>query len=47
MRKIIRSNWTAINKTNDSFSEELLDGQLNRNKLTSDGIINVRESGGR
>lgn len=43
---IPRNQWNAINKTGDSLSEELLTGQLTRNKLTSEGISTVRPSGG-
>ncbi|WP_051925638.1 RHS repeat domain-containing protein [Brevibacillus borstelensis] len=39
---IPRSQWNAINRTGDSLYEELLTGQLTRNKLTSEGIPTVR-----
>ena len=40
-----RSKWAAINRTGDSFFEELLDGQLSRNKLSSKGISIIKQSG--
>lgn len=43
---IPRSQWNAINRTGDSLFEEMLTGQLSRNKLTSEGISTVRPSGG-
>ena len=43
---IPRSQWNAVNQTGNAFSESLLSGQLNRNKLTSEGISTVRPSGG-
>ena len=44
---IPRSQWVSINRTGDQFFEKLLDGQLLRNKLTSEGISMVRPSGGK
>ena len=43
---IPRSQWNAIDRTGDTLFEELLTGQLSRNKLTSEGISTVRPSGG-
>lgn len=43
---IPRSQWCAIDRTGDELFESLLDGQLSRNKLTSEGIAVVRQSGG-
>ena len=43
---IPRSQWNAINRTGEALFEELLTGQLSRNKLTSEGISTVRPSGG-
>ena len=43
---IPRSQWNAINRTGEALFEELLTGQLSRNKLTSEGISMVRPSGG-
>lgn len=43
---IPRSQWNAIDRTGDALFEELLTGQLSRNKLTSEGISTVRPSGG-
>ena len=43
---IPRSQWNAVNQTGNAFAESLLSGQLNRNKLTSEGISTVRPSGG-
>lgn len=44
---IPRNQWNAIDRTGDALFEELLTGQLSRNKLTSEGISTVRPSGGR
>lgn len=44
---IPRSQWNAVNKTGNEFSEDMLSGQLRRNKLTSEGISSVRPSGGK
>ena len=44
---IPRSQWNVINRTGDSLFEELLTGQLTRNKLTSEGISTVKPSGGK
>ena len=41
---IPRSKWFTINRTGNSLYESLLDGQLKRNKLTSEGISEVRPS---
>ncbi|QLB52802.1 hypothetical protein FFV08_09465 [Streptococcus sanguinis] len=41
---IPRSEWFTINRTGNSLYESLLDGQLKRNKLTSEGISEVRPS---
>ncbi len=43
---IPRSQWNAVNRTGDALFEELLTGQLTRNKLTSEGISTVGLSGG-
>lgn len=43
---IPRSQWKAIDRTGEALFEELLDGQLFRNKLTSEGTSTVRPSGG-
>ena len=43
---IPRSQWQAINQTGNQFFEDLLTGQLQRNRLTSEGIVTVRPSGG-
>ena len=37
---ISRSRWNAINRTGNSLFEKLLTGQLQRNKLTSQGVLN-------
>ena len=44
---IPRGQWGSIDRTGIQFFEELLDGQLSRNKLTSKGISIVRPSGGK
>ncbi len=44
---IPRSQWVSIDRTGNQLFEELLDGQLSRNKLTSEGISTVRSSGGK
>ena len=44
---IPRSQWNAINRTENDIFESMLDGQLLRNKLTSEGIATVRPSGGK
>jgi len=44
---IPRSQWNAINRTGNTVFEDMLDGQLSRNKLTSEGIATVRPSGGK
>ena len=44
---IPRRQWSVINRTGDSLFEGLLTGQLERNKLTSEGILTVRPSGGK
>ncbi len=41
---IPRSEWFTIDRTGNSLYESLLDGQLKRNKLTSEGISEVRPS---
>ena len=43
---ISRSQWNAVNRTGSALFEELLTGQLSRNKLTSERISIVRPSGG-
>ena len=43
---IPRSQWIAVDRTGETFFEELLTGQLSRNKLTSEGISTIRLSGG-
>jgi RHS repeat-associated protein len=40
-----RSQWNAVNRTGQQFYEKNLSGQLERNKLTSEGIATVRRSG--
>ena len=42
---IPRSQWVAIDRTGNQLFEQLLDGQLSRNKLTSEGISTVRPGG--
>ena len=42
---IPRSQWVAIDRTGNQLFEQLLDGQLSRNKLTSEGISIVRPGG--
>ncbi len=42
---IPRGQWVSIDRTGIQLFEELLDGQLSRNKLTSKGISIVRPSG--
>ena len=44
---IPRNQWKAIDRTGDPLFEDLLDGQLSRNKLTNEGIATVRKSGGK
>ncbi len=44
---IPRNQWNAVNRTGNDLYEELLTNQLNRNKLTSEGIQTVRPSGQR
>ena len=44
---VARNQWNAIDRTGNSMFEELLTGQLSRNKLTSEGISSVRLSGGK
>ena len=41
---IPRSDWHTIDRTGGKLHETLLDGQLQRNKLTSEGIKEVRPS---
>ena len=43
---IPRSQWNAVDRTGNTLFEELLSGQLSRNRLTSEGISTVRPSGG-
>ncbi|HHV09437.1 MAG TPA: InlB B-repeat-containing protein [Clostridiales bacterium] len=43
---IPRSQWYAIDKTGFTMYEDMLTGQLTRNKLSSLGIPTVRQSGG-
>ncbi|EPP0837226.1 hypothetical protein ACULTF_000168 [Listeria innocua] len=43
---IPRAQWNAVNRTGNQLFEELLTGQLNRNKLPDSGIESVRPSGG-
>jgi len=43
---IPRSQWTVVNRTGQPFFEELLTGQLSRNKLDSTGIEIVKPGGG-
>ena len=43
---IARSQWNAVDQTGSELHEALLDGQLSRNKLTSEGIETVRSSAG-
>ncbi len=42
---IPRSQWVAIDRTANQLFEQLLDVQLSRNKLTSEGISTVRPGG--
>ncbi|OPH60457.1 hypothetical protein BC351_18380 [Paenibacillus ferrarius] len=42
---IPRSQWNAINRTGDELFEKLLTDQLERNKLTSEGVPTVRPTG--
>ncbi len=44
---IPRSQWAAVNRTGQAAYEARLTGQLARNRLTNEGMPNVRESGGR
>ena len=44
---IPRGQWVSIDRTGIQLFEELLDGQLSRNKLTSKGISTVMSSGGK
>lgn len=44
---IPRSQWNAVNRTGNELFEEMLSGQLSRNKLTSEGITSIRPSGGK
>lgn len=44
---IPRNQWKAIDRTGNIVFEDMLDGQLSRNKLTSEGIATVRPSGGK
>lgn len=41
---IPRNQWNAVNRTGQELYEELLSGQLTRNKLTNEGIQTVRPS---
>ncbi len=41
---IPRNQWNAVNRTGQDLYEELLTGQLTRNKLSSEGISTVRPS---
>ena len=43
---ISRSQWNAINRTGNDFYEDLLTGQLSRNRLTLEGIETVVRSSG-
>ena len=43
---IPRSQWNAVNRTGQEMYENMLSGQLQRNGLTSEGVANVRRSGG-
>ena len=42
---IPRNQWRSVNRTGNRLFEQLLDGQLSRNKLTSEGISTVRLGG--
>ncbi len=42
---IPRSQWISVDRTGNQVFEQLLDGQLSRNKLTSEGISTVRPGG--
>ncbi len=42
---IPRNQWMAVDRTGNQLFEQLLDGQLSRNKLTSEGISTVRPGG--
>jgi filamentous hemagglutinin len=44
--EVPRALWNGIDQTGDPLFERLLDGQLERNGLTSEGIDIVRRSGG-
>ncbi|HEM3576167.1 hypothetical protein [Streptococcus suis] len=44
---IPRNQWSVIDRTGNPFFEEQLNGQLHRNKLTSEGISTVRIGGGK
>ncbi|MCH2924956.1 hypothetical protein K3V93_14765, partial [Listeria monocytogenes] len=39
---IQRAQWNAVNRSGNQLFEELLTGQLNRNKLPASGIESVR-----
>lgn len=43
---IPRNQWHVTNNTGNLLHEKLLDEQLLRNKLTPEGVPNVRRSGG-
>lgn len=43
---IPRSQWNAVNQTENQLFEDMLTGQLSRNGLTSAGTPTVRMSGG-
>lgn len=42
---IPRSQWNAVNRTGQDLYETNLTNQLARNKLTSEGVPNVVQSG--
>lgn len=42
---ISRSQWNAVNRTGQDLYENMLSGQLQRNRLTSEGVATVRPAG--
>ena len=42
---IPRSQWSAVNRSGEELYENMLSGQLQRNGLTSEGIVSVRRTG--
>lgn len=43
---ISRAQWNAVNRTGQEMYENMLSGQPQRNGLTSEGIADIRRSGG-